>query len=472
MTIPLRTPGKQFGDDFLIGTATASYQIEGAVDEDGRAPSIWDTFSHTPGKTANGDTGDVACDHYHRLDEDLDLIANLGVDAYRFSIAWSRVIPTGAGEVNRKGIDFYSRLVDGLLERGVKPVVTLYHWDLPQTLQDAGGWPNRATADAFAAYAEVMGRALGDRVVQWTTLNEPWCIAYLGHCYGVHAPGHKDGLETLQSIHTLNLAHGKAVQALRSVVSKQDAQYSVTCNLETIRPINPSDPDDVDAADRARTMYNRVWTRPMLAGFYPDRMFDITQHVTDWSFIQDGDLETINQPIDVLGLNWYNPHYYGRARDGQPGLLAPGLEDIYQRDPLPGEETTEMGWIVDETGLSDMLLALEADFPHMPVIITENGRAVADRMEDGQVHDAERVDYLVRHLSAVHDANERGANCVGYFVWSLMDNYEWADGYAKRFGIHHMDYETLVRTPKDSARWYTQFAKTRTIPEADTSTWS
>ena len=467
--------GAEFPDDFVFGTATASYQIEGAVSEDGRGRSIWDTFAHTPGKVLNGDTGDVACDHYHRLDEDLDLMASLGIQAYRFSIAWPRIIPQGTGAVNQAGIDFYSRLVDGLLQRGIKPVATLYHWDLPQTLEDDGGWPVRGTASAFANYAEVIGAALGDRVHQWTTLNEPWCSAYLGYLQGVHAPGRTEPESALKAVHHLNLAHGLGLQALRATVSKPDALYSVTNNLETLRPIDPDSADDLHAVERVRAMHNGVWTGPQLKGAYPELALEITRHVTDWGFVLDGDMETIHQPIDVLGLNWYTPQWVGvgeREGDGGFGLITPGVEDVHTH--LPEHlDRTEMNWVVDESGLEEMLLSLHEEFGDLPLSITENGAAVVDVVDaDGQVHDPRRVDYLARHVAAVHRAMQAGANVVSYFAWSLMDNFEWSWGYERRFGLTHVDYDTLVRTPKDSARWFAALARSHRIPGTDPADWS
>jgi beta-glucosidase len=463
-----REPGRRFADDFIFGTATAAYQIEGAPTEDGRGPSIWDTFSHTPGRTLGGETGDVACDSYHRWESDLDLMASYGIDAYRFSIAWPRIVPTGMGAVNQAGLDFYSRFVDGLLERGIKPIVTLYHWDLPQALEDAGGWPERATAEAFAAYATLVGEALGDRVDTWTTLNEPWCAAYLGYGVGVHAPGRADPVAALRAVHHLNLGHGLAVQALRSVVAPE-AKMSITNNLSTVRAAT-ADPADVHAADKARALSNGVFTGPQLRGEYPALAFEVTSKLTDWSFVQDGDLEQIHQPIDVLGLNWYTPR---TVRQGTPPpptptpmpSVSPGNEDV--EDVFDEGDRTEMGWIVDPSGLEQILVDLDREFPGLPIVITENGCAYDDPVVDGRCHDARRVDYLQRHVTAVHRAIEAGANVVGYFVWSLMDNFEWAFGYGKRFGITHVDFETQQRTPRDSALWYTKLARTHEIPEAD-----
>ncbi len=447
----------QFPADFVFGTATASYQIEGAATADGRLPSIWDAFSHTPGKVLAGDTGDVACDHYHRLDEDLDLMASYHLDAYRFSIAWPRVVPTGSGAVNKAGLDFYDRLVDGLLARGIAPTATLYHWDLPQPLEDAGGWPRRETAERFAEYARVCGERLGDRITTWTTLNEPWCSAYLGYAYGVHAPGRTSLADALAAAHTLNLAHGLALQALRSVVTG-DPQYSVTHNLFTVRSVT-DDPADAAAAETLRLLNNRIFTGPQLQGAYPDALLEQTSHVTDWSFVRDGDLATCHQPIDVLGLNWYRPTWV-RAVDPATNPFGIGVAE-QTPDDLP---TTDMGWPVDPSGLTEQLRDMAAEFDGLPIVITENGCAYDDPVVDGRCHDERRVDYLRRHVTAAHEALQAGVPLVGYYCWSLMDNFEWAQGYSKRFGITHVDYETLVRTPKDSALWFAELARTKTMP--------
>ncbi|HEY0259743.1 MAG TPA: GH1 family beta-glucosidase [Lacisediminihabitans sp.] len=470
-----RDSGLQFPDSFVFGSATASYQVEGAVAEDGRLPSIWDTFSHTPGKVWNGDNGDVADDHYHRLESDLDLMKRLGLHAYRFSIAWPRIIPTGRGAVDPRGVDFYSRLVDGLLERGITPVATLYHWDLPQVLEDAGGWPNRDTAYAFADYAVAVGERLGDRVAVWTTLNEPWCSAYLGYASGAHAPGRTDGVAALRAVHHLNLGHGIALQALRASVAKDEAQYSVTLNLHVIRPEGDSGPE---AARQIDALGNRAFTHPMLKGEYPADLFADTRALTDWSFVRPGDLETINQPIDVLGVNYYSTNrvrlWDGRGErqhaDGHKNAGAspwPGADRVeFLQQPGP---YTDMGWNIDPSGLHELLTSLRDEFPGQPLMITENGAAFPDVVsldEDGPaVHDADRIDYLRRHVTAAHRALQEGVDLRGYFVWSLMDNFEWSFGYSKRFGIVRVDYDTLERLPKDSSRWYAELAATRRIPE-------
>ncbi|MEV4288301.1 GH1 family beta-glucosidase [Nonomuraea bangladeshensis] len=460
-----------FPESFLWGTATAAYQVEGAWNEDGRGPSIWDTFSHTPGLVANGDTGDLACDHYHRLESDLDLLAGLGVGAYRFSISWPRVQPGGSGGLNEPGAAFYDRLIDGLLSRGIAPVATLYHWDLPQELEDAGGWPARDTALRFAEYARLMGERYGDRVHTWITLNEPWCSAYLGYASGVHAPARTDPAAALAAVHHLNLGHGLAVQALRSTAAR-DARMSVTLNLHHVRGVSEADAVAVRKAD---ALSNLAFLGPMLEGAYPRDLIEATSSVTDWSFVRDGDEAAARQPLDVLGVNYYNPtlvrHWDGsgpkETADGhQDGAASPWIacEDVeFVRQPGP---YTEMGWNIDETGLTELLLRLHRDYPGLPLMITENGAAFPDPVgEDGLVHDADRVDYLRRHLSAVAEAIAGGADVRGYFVWSLMDNFEWAHGYAKRFGIVRVDRQTMERTWKDSAHWYREVVATGKLPE-------
>ncbi|WP_100813533.1 GH1 family beta-glucosidase [Microbacterium lacus] len=471
-----RDAGLVFPDGFTFGSATASYQVEGAFDEDGRGPSIWDTFSKTPGKVWNGDTGDVACDHYHRVDSDLDLMQDLGLGAYRFSIAWPRIQPTGTGAPNQAGIDFYSRLVDGLLERDIRPVATLYHWDLPQPLEDAGGWPVRATADAFERYAEIMGAALGDRVHTWTTLNEPWCSAYLGYGQGGHAPGRHEPAAALAAVHHLNLAHGRAVQALRAT-STGDPDYSVTLNFHVLRGLENSRGEDAaDAMRRIDALANRAFTGPMLRGEYPDDLLEDTASVTDWAFVQDGDLEQINQPIDVLGVNYYStatvrlwdgesPKQQNDGHKGAEGGTAwPGSNDIVEFVEQPGPYTT-MGWNIAPEGLEELLLSLREQFPEQALMVTENGAAFDDAVAgDGSVPDAERLDYLRRHFTAAHRAMQAGVDLRGYFVWSLMDNFEWGYGYAKRFGIVRVDFDSLERTVKDSGLWYRDLARTGVLP--------
>ena len=452
--------GRVFPGNFLWGTATASYQVEGAAAADGRTPSIWDTFAHTPGLVANGDTGDVACDHYHRLDEDLDILAQLGVGAYRFSISWSRVLPTAGKQLNCKGVDFYSTLVDGLRARGIAPVATLYHWDLPQELEDAGGWPHRDTAERFAEYAGQLGEVLGDRVHTWITLNEPWCSAYLGYGSGVHAPARTEPAAALAAVHHLNLGHGLAVRALRATIDPV-ARVSVTLNLHHVRGESAG---DADAVRRIDALANRAFLGPMLDGAYPRDLIDDTASVTDWAFVRAGDEAAAHAPLDLLGVNYYNPVLVRQwdgvsARStadghadgaGSPWIGVTDVEFVKQPGPY-----TQMGWNVDETGLTELLLRLHRDYPGLPMMITENGAAFDDVLDaDGRVRDVRRVDYLHRHLSAVAEAIEGGADVRGYFVWSLLDNFEWAHGYGKTFGIVHVDRDTMRRTWKDSAHWY------------------
>ncbi|MFC0681929.1 GH1 family beta-glucosidase [Lysobacter korlensis] len=465
-----RDSGLQFSPDFLIGSATASYQIEGAVHEDGRGPSIWDTFSHTPGKIVNGDTGDVADDHYRRWEQDLDLMAELGLEAYRFSIAWPRIQLTGSGPANRAGLDFYSRLVDGLLDRGIRPIATLYHWDLPQALEDAGGWRNRETALRFAEYAGIVGAALGDRVHTWTTLNEPWCSAYLGYGSGAHAPGLTSPLGALQAVHHLNLAHGLALQALRSSVTKADAQYSVTLNFHVIRGDDDSSPEAIRRID---ALANRAFTGPMLRGQYPADLLEDTAGITDWSFVLPGDLEEIRQPVDVLGVNYYSTVTVKMWDGVSARSAADGHKDV-GGSPWPGSADveflvqpgpyTDMGWNIAPDGLEELLVSLKEQFPSQPLMITENGAAFPDRVEDGRVHDAKRVDYLRRHFTAAHRALQRGVDLRGYLVWSLLDNFEWGYGYTKRFGIVRVDYETQQRIVKDSGWFVAELARAKRIP--------
>jgi beta-glucosidase len=458
----------EFPEHFIWGSATAAYQIEGAAAEDGRGPSIWDTFSHQPGKVRNGDTGDIACDHYHRLDADLDLMSSLGLPSYRFSVSWPRVIPSGSGAVNQAGLDFYQRLVDGLLRRDITPLLTLYHWDLPQPLQDAGGWTNRDTAERFAEYAAVIGQALGDRVGTFTTLNEPWCSAFLGHSSGVHAPGLTDHGAALSAAHHLNLAHGRAVAALRSVTPAQ-TRMSVTLNLAQVYPASDS-AADAWAARHVDALSNLIFLEPMLNGRYPDELISDTRHLSDWSFVAAEDLATIKQPLDVLGVNFYAPSRVAKASDElRDQLTGRWVNDPSQADagpsPYPGTDLafsvpqegpyTDMGWPIRPEAFTELLLRVHRDYPSMPLVITENGCAYPDGVSaDGKVHDAARIDYVSKHLAAVHAAIQAGADVRGYYLWSLMDNFEWAWGYSKRFGMVHVDYDTLVRTPKDSAYWF------------------
>ena len=442
-----------FPADFWWGAATAAYQIEGAVATDGRTPSIWDTFSATPGKVVHGDTGEHAADHYRRYPQDVALMAELGLSAYRFSVSWPRVQPGGSGPENPAGSGFYDRLVDELLAVDIRPVLTLYHWDLPQELEDKGGWANRDTAYRFADYARLVAARLGDRVDLWTTLNEPWCSAFLGYGSGVHAPGRTDPYGSLAAAHHLLLAHGLGAAAVRRELPA--ARLSLVLNLGAERPISDA-PADLDAARRIDGLINRLFLDPALRGRYPDDVLVDTAKVCDWAFVRDGDLEAINVPIDALGVNYYQPSLVGAAATPGPAGAPsawPGCEDILFQ-PAPGA-VTDMGWPVDPTGLSEILLRVHRDYGPVPLFVTENGAAYRDTVApDGRVDDPERIAYLRSHLAAAHDALRAGVDLRGYFVWSLLDNFEWAEGYAKRFGIVHVDYPTQRRTLKESAHWY------------------
>lgn len=442
--------GISFPEGFVWGAATASYQIEGAAREDGRGPSIWDTFSRTPGKVYAGHTGDVACDHYHRYADDVAIMADLGLAAYRFSVAWPRIQPDGTGPVNVRGLDFYDRLTDELLAKGIDPVVTLYHWDLPQTLEDRGGWAVRETAEAFAEYAQIVHRRLGDRVSTWTTLNEPWCSAYLGYASGLHAPGVRDGAKAFRAAHHLNLAHGLAARALRSAGAKS---ISITLNPCQVEPLDPANPADIEAARLIDGVANRIFLDPMLRGEYPADVLEHISRITDLSHIKDGDEAIINAPIDVLGINFYTPSYV-RATPGAPGALDyPGSQGIAFRPPVG--PVTDMNWQIEPASLTRLLTRIHRDYPGTALMITENGAAYPEGpSENGEVHDLRRIEYIDAHLRACHDALAEGVDLRGYFAWSLMDNFEWAEGYAKRFGIVHVDYTTQQRVPKDSAKWY------------------
>ncbi|MEV7290399.1 GH1 family beta-glucosidase [Streptomyces microflavus] len=432
--------------DFTWGVATAAYQIEGAVTEDGRSPSIWDTFSHTPGKIDNGDTGDVACDHYHRVPEDIGLIKQVGAEAYRFSVAWPRVVPDGEGPVNKAGLDFYDRLVDGLLEAGVTPFATLYHWDLPQVLQDRGGWTVRETSEHFAAYASQVVERLGDRVKDWATLNEPLCSAWIGHLEGRMAPGLTDLTAAVRASYHLHLGHGLAVQAIRAASS--DARVGIVNNLSPIEPASTSEAD-LAAARRADGHINRWWLDPVLGRGYPQDMVELYGVELP---VQPGDLETIAAPLDWLGLNYY----FRQIVTADPSGRAPGFTQV----PVAGARHTHMDWEVYADGLEQLLLRLTEEYGVERIYVTENGSAFQDTVAaDGSVHDPERVRYLEEHLAACARAVAKGAPLAGYFAWSLLDNFEWAYGYDKRFGLVHVDYATQRRTVKTSGRRYAELVR-------------
>ncbi|GAB3585980.1 GH1 family beta-glucosidase [Calidifontibacter terrae] len=445
---------------FEFGVAAASYQIEGGVHEDDRGPSIWDTFSHTPGKVDGGDTGDVACDHFHRYPEDVSLMKQLGVDSYRLSLAWPRIQAEGAGPANAKGLDFYDRIVDELLRSGIEPAVTLYHWDLPQALEDIGGWRSRDTAQRFADYAQIVHEHLGDRVHRWITLNEPFCSAILGYSEGRHAPGAQEGEGALKAAHHLLLGHGLAMQAMREAAHPGD-ELGITLNLQAVAAVTES-PEDVAAADRSLLLSNRLFTDPVLAGTYPELARSTWAGLTGFSWIQDGDLELIGAPLDFLGVNYYFPSNVVAVDYDEADPARRTADDIGAKDVIAeGTELTQMGWAVDADGLRRLLGWLRETYPTLPpVLITENGRAVDDHVDaDGRVVDTERIRYLHDHLAAVSQAIAEGTDVRGYYCWTLMDNFEWSYGYAKRFGLLHVDYDTQVRTPKDSYFWYQQFIR-------------
>ncbi|WP_031025447.1 GH1 family beta-glucosidase [Streptomyces sp. NRRL WC-3725] len=432
--------------DFLWGTATAAYQIEGAVAEDGRSPSIWDTFSHTPGKIANDDNGDVACDHYHRWREDIGLMGQLGVNAYRLSVAWPRVVPGGTGPANPKGLAFYDELVDALLEAGITPSVTLYHWDLPQALQDRGGWPERDTALAFAEYASVVAERLGDRVKLWATLNEPSCSAWIGHLEGTMAPGWTDLTAAVRASCHLLLGHGLATQAIRAAAP--GAQVGIVNNLSTVHPASDR-PEDLAAARRHDGHVNRWWLDPVHGRGFPADMVETYGVELP---VDDADLATIAAPLDWLGLNYYFPAYVADDPEGP----APYARSV-RRDGVP---RTGMDWEIDASGIETLLLRLTEEYGARKIYVTENGSAFPDVVRpDGSVDDPERQDYLERHLAACASAARKGAPLAGYFAWSLLDNFEWAYGYDKRFGLVHVDYRTQVRTIKGSGHRYADIVR-------------
>jgi beta-glucosidase len=424
--------------DFIWGAATASYQIEGATREDGRGESVWDRFSATPGKVRGGDTGEVACDFYHRYRDDVQLMRELGLDAFRFSVAWPRVFPEGRGKLNTAGLDFYDRLVDTLLENEIEPFATLFHWDTPQALEDAGGWPVRATAEAFVDYAEAVVGRLGDRVRFWITHNEPWVVAWIGHSWGEHAPGRTSEADAVAAAHHLLLSHGWAVEAIRRAAP--GVQVGITLNLQEAYAHSES-PEDEAASWQVDGEANRWFLDPIFRGVYPadllERQLLVAPHV------RDGDLEAIAAPIDFLGVNNYFRFVVGAGTDG-PRFVA-----------NPEAQHTEMGWEVYPDGLHRLLVRVADDYAPPAMYVTENGAAFGDvRVHDGKVHDPERTSYLETYIDAMSRAVADGAPVKGYFVWSLFDNFEWAHGYSKRFGLVYVDYPTLERVPKDSFHWY------------------
>ncbi len=436
----------QFPNDFKWGTATAAYQIEGAAREGGRGPSIWDTFSHTPGRVYNGDNGDVACDSYHRYEEDVELMKELGIITYRFSISWSRIIPDGDGEINREGLDYYHRFVDKLLEAGIEPFCTLYHWDLPQALQDVGGWENRRTIDAFVKFSDVMYREFNGKIQSWLTFNEPWCIAFLSNLIGVHAPGNQDLQIALNVAHNLLVAHGKSVSRFRELGI--DGKIGIAPNVAWAVPYSKNEADR-GAAERNIQVFSDWFLDPIYKGSYPQPLYDWFAQSGHVPPIQEGDMEAIAQPIDHIGINYYAMSVNRFNPDG--GYLQ--MEEVDM-----GLTKTDIGWPVESRGLYEVIHYLQK-YGNIDIYITENGACINDDVVNGKVNDTRRISYLQQHIAQVHRVIQDGINLKGYMAWSLMDNFEWAEGYRMRFGLVHVDYRSLKRTPKESFYWYQNVVK-------------
>ena len=450
---------------FVFGAATSAFQIEGASGADGKGDSIWDSFCRVPGAVAGGETGDVACDHYHRVDDDLDVMSELGLDAYRFSISWPRVMPDGC-VLNPKGLDFYERLVDGLLERGITPWPTLYHWDLPQILQEEGGWAHRDVVERFSDYAAAVQARLGDRIARYTTFNEPWVAAFLGHAAGVHAPGHRDPAEAIAAAHHMLLAHGVGAARLRD--AKSAPEVGITLNMSVFDPLTP---EDEPAARRIDGQMNRFFLDPLFRGAYPA---DVLEALAPWwpdDLVREGDLQTIAAPLDFIGVNYYRGEVVSFTAPAIDETLRPAT-DRPAASPYPADhgihfhsvlpERTSLGWVVQPEGLTRLLRRVSeeyADASSTPIYVTENGAAFHDTVVGGRVFDTARVSFVERHLDAVADAVVAGSDVRGYFYWSLLDNFEWDWGYGQRFGIVHVDYETQHRTIKNSGRRYAQLIR-------------
>lgn len=477
---------RSFPEGFLFGAATAAYQIEGAAFEDGRTASIWDAFSRVPGAVIGADNGDVACDHYHRFRDDVALMKDLGLDTYRFSVSWSRVRPDG-GPVNRKGLDFYERLVDELRANDILPWLTLYHWDLPQAIEEKGGWTVRSTSEQFLEYALSVHDVLGDRVQNWTTLNEPWCSSFLSYTAGIHAPGRYSATDGVLAAHHLLLGHGAVVRELRE--RDADLRLGITLNLTVADAVDPTDAADADAARRIDGQFNRWFLDPIFRGEYPADVIEDIRAVAPAAIDaletanQPGDLATISQSLDVLGVNYYHGELVGGTADPHPPLPGDAPTDRPAASPFPSYEgiywhdrglpRTNMHWEVQPEGLTRLLQRVWDEYaqPAGTVLyVTENGASYDDELvvEDGvaRVHDLQRTQFLLAHLEAILDAADAGVDVRGYFYWSLLDNFEWAWGYAKRFGIVHVDYDTQVRTAKDSALEYRRVIAARALDDA------
>ncbi len=462
--------GRRFPESFVFGAATAAYQIEGASATDGRTPSIWDTFSERPGAVVGGHTGHIAVDHYHRYRDDVALMREMGLSAYRFSVSWPRVQPAGSGPANPAGLDFYRRLVDELLAAGIEPWLTLYHWDLPQPIEDAGGWPERDTAARFADYAAIVHRALGDRVRHFTTLNEPWCSGFLGYASGDHAPGRREPAAAIRAVHHLLLGHGLAVDAMRA--QGRDTQVGITLNLYATSPASQR-PEDLEAARRIDGLGNRFFLDPVLLGQYPQDVIADLAPVTDFSHVRDGDLAAISRPLSMLGINYYSRHTLAAPEPGPDGRIdwrgpdpkGPNVGSEAVRFVSRGVPVTAMDWEIDAPGLTEVLARVAAEYPSVPLYVTENGAAFHDEVTpDGTVNDPERCSYFEAHLRACQEAIAAGVPLGGYFAWSLMDNFEWAWGYTRRFGLFYVDFVDQRRIPKASARWYTSVIAQRALP--------
>ncbi|MGX7823947.1 GH1 family beta-glucosidase [Actinokineospora sp. 24-640] len=441
-----------FPADFRWGAATSAYQIEGAAAEGGRKPSIWDTFARTPGKVVGGETGDIAVEHYKRFPEDVALMAELGLRAYRFSLSWARFQPDGRGPANPEAVAFYRRLLECLHENNIEPVATLYHWDLPQALEEEGGWLNRNTAYRFAEYAELAKQALGDLVQTWVTVNEPWCAAFLGYSSGIHAPGVQNPSGSLCAAHHLLLAHGLANQRLRT--GPHPAKVGLAPNFYPVDPLTDS-PADAAAAHRIDMLQNRLFLEPVMRGGYAEDIREHFDKVCGVDHVRPGDEEIIAEPIDFVGVNYYSVYQVSAgAADGEPTSW-PGAEDVvFHRY---NTRNTDIGWDVAPEGLLRTLERLGKEYPELPVFITENGAAYHDKPDaEGHVQDDNRIAFLRDHFAAVHEALKRGVDVRGYFLWSLLDNFEWAEGYGMRFGIVHVDYQTQRRTRKASADFYAE----------------
>ncbi len=451
-----------FPEGFVWGTATAAYQIEGAPEADGKGESVWDRFAGTPGKIADGSNGNVACDHYHLYESDFDLMKRLGLRSYRFSLSWPRIVPDGRGSVNAKGLAFYDRLVDAMLERGIRPFATLFHWDLPQALQDEGGWTSRATVTAFARYVEIVTKKLGDRVKDWMTHNEPWVVAYVGHLFGSHAPGLCSLKTALAVAHGILLSHGKAVPVIRAC--SPGAQVGIVHNLEWVEPATSSE-EDVAAAGRHDGAFNRWFLDPVFRGQYPPDMMAWFDGALPE--IRDGDLEAMSVPIDFLGVNYYTRRIMahdpaGRGTQGRSVLAA---RQVHW--PFTARADFEE-WEIAPEGLYRTLLRVAREYKPAFLYVTENGTSLPDAPgPDGAFHDAARRRYVAQHAAAVHQAIADGVDVRGYFLWSFMDNFEWGFGYSKRFGITYVDYQTQKRTVKDSGSWYSRVARENGFAVAD-----